>query len=803
MPAQAPKGMMERLKEVLRRGREEFGQYWEEGWGKVHGVYARLVDRVIRGEDPRSWRNEDYGDAELQDEYKDIYRLFWFIFGVRGAEGLSDRDVEKFREFLGRMREANSESEAAEIIREYEGKIKGLGIISLATWASIVHPGWFAPLWGNPRAHGGPRGVINSHSAPILGVDASIQSFDQYDEVLTRIRRAAREVGIDNMVEASFYLSMTQESAAQDFTVMVGNVAWSHSGWRGFDKEGYRKKDDYGFRFVKETGIAHEWWNFHDFDEEWYYGHLEWGERAPAKLKGGLILFVSRKIDDGEFYFVGFYGDAEIGEFNTGRRFTELLPEEYINDIQKLISEAEKYREYLEKLPGSEYVANIRAPKRRSVVFREYLKVEPQDLGVKKFGQWSFKYLDKNLAAELLRRARDQHELLLNEVGSEGERREVLRIIRAVDDVLRVLEYGWIGEMRRILEHKKQIILYGPPGTGKTWLARKFVEGAGGRSDFVTFHPSYSYEEFVEGLRPAPSASASGGGVEYVVEDGIFKRVAIKAICEALRHAGGEASGVAERVLTSINAIESGSLGYDEYAEGKRALWSRIESMSGDELRKIFSKAPRFYLVIDEINRGDVSKIFGELITLIEVDKRLGGENQIVVRLPYSKEPLAVPPNLYIIGTMNTADRSIALMDVALRRRFGFMELMPDYEVLEKELLDDDVPNDAKELRKLAIKVLRSINKRIKKEYDRDHQIGHSYFLKLKECEDKSGTEEVLKHIWYHEIVPLLQEYFYDSPEKLKEVLKGKFVRVEGGCPEFVEEEEFIRALKEVAEEVE
>ena len=335
-----------------------------------------------------------------------------------------------------------------------------------------------------------------------------------------------------------------------------------------------------------------------------------------------------------------------------------------------------------------------------------------------------------------------------------------------------------------------------------------------GRVEFVTFHPSYSYEEFVEGLKPIPAETTSSG-LKFIVEDGIFKKIAIRAICEALKSANNDLANIANEILKLLNKIEDRGLNEDEYnkyTEKKRELWNRIRELSEEKLRNLFANAPKFYLIIDEINRGDISRIFGELITLLEADKRLGEKNQIIATLPYSKEPFGVPPNLYIIGTMNTADRGIALIDIALRRRFGFIELMPSYKVLINELGIDNVKsekeaidkikswnkNELNDVKKLAVKVLYTINERIRKLYDRDHQIGHSYFLKLKESEN---AVETLKNIWYHEVIPLLQEYFYDDPKKLSKVLNGKFVEVKDDYYEFKEEDDFIEALKAVAKE--
>ena len=167
-----------------------------------------------------------------------------------------------------------------------------------------------------------------------------------------------------------------------------------------------------------------------------------------------------------------------------------------------------------------------------------------------------------------------------------------------------------------------------------------------------------------------------------------------------------------------------------------------------------FRDNKKYVLIIDEINRGNISKIFGELITLLEEDKRIGTTNHVTVSLPYTKEQFALPSNLYIIGTMNTSDKSIAQIDVALRRRFSFEEMMPSYEELGEI---DEIEVD---------KLLHKINKRVEFLLDRDHLIGHAYFVRVNTLEELISTMT-------NKIIPLLQEYFYGDNEKVGMVLGG------------------------------
>lgn len=232
------------------------------------------------------------------------------------------------------------------------------------------------------------------------------------------------------------------------------------------------------------------------------------------------------------------------------------------------------------------------------------------------------------------------------------------------------------------------------------------------RHAFVTFHQSFGYEEFVEGLRPVLSDDDKEA-VRYHIKNGVFKD-----ICERARRAPEH----------------------------------------------------RFAIVIDEINRGNISKIFGELITLIEADKREGMPNQVTVVLPYSGEPFTIPRNVDIIGTMNTADRSLALMDTALRRRFEFVSLPPEtrksegYPLAKADIVIGEHTVD-------VARILETINRRIELLYDRDHRIGHAYLTPLSSISDHQKRLATLGAIFQSKIIPLLEEYFFDDWRKIRLVL--------------------------------
>lgn len=471
-------------------------------------------------------------------------------------------------------------------------------------------------------------------------------------------------------------------------------------------------------------------------------------------------------------------------------------------------------------------------------------------------------------------------------------------------------------ETKPAMPNPTNLILYGPPGTGKTYrTAREAVrlcDGVAledqaevrarydtlveaGQIGFVTFHQSYAYEDFVEGLRPVtgsedPDSDESSAGFRLEPRKGIFREIA--ALADQSRRNAGRPKGYDlsgkqffkmslgragsedhiydaaiegnyivlgyggdidwadpkydeyQAIFDKWNELNPGTHGTDgnisqlwrfrssmnigdivivpdgnsnfraigeivddyefhesdhrEYNHRRAVRWLLVldeslpveaihdgkftmrscylmkhSKMKVEALSRLLpgnsvdpDAAPdQFVLIIDEINRANISKVFGELITLIEDDKRIGAENPMTVKLPYSGDTFGVPANLHIIGTMNTADRSIALLDTALRRRFTFTELMPDPEVLSEASLRTGVNLGA---------LLRTLNERIEYLFDREHQIGHAYFIR---CSSIADIHDTMRH----RVIPLLAEYFYEDWSKVALVLgdgegEGRFL---------------------------
>jgi len=449
-------------------------------------------------------------------------------------------------------------------------------------------------------------------------------------------------------------------------------------------------------------------------------------------------------------------------------------------------------------------------------------------------------------------------------------------------------------------------ILYGPPGTGKTYSLTKYAVAiienkkpeqideeiytagyqsvhkrfndyrAKGLIEFTTFHQSYSYEDFIEGIRPSMNDDEINGSLRYDIIPGAFQKFCENAQQKVISSVGiknllndnptvwkvslgGAGDNPIKKYCFDTHCIRIGWDDYPDYVEdidsvktdlsskaitilfdfeqgmkkgdlavslynqttidavgiitgdyendkslavyrrkrkvrwlftgktydisklnnnkvmtpstvyrlhriGSSDLLDSVKDLISKDL-KVEDTSRNHVFIIDEINRGNISKIFGELITLIEPEKRLGGQEEMKVLLPYSQRPFGVPSNVYILGTMNTADRSIALMDTALRRRFRFIEMMPDLEVLRR--LNDGEPLMIEDTDIDVLKMIAVMNKRIQLLYDREHTLGHAYFIELVRDNSVSNLASIFKN----RILPLLQEYFFDDIRKILLVL--------------------------------
>jgi 5-methylcytosine-specific restriction enzyme B len=416
------------------------------------------------------------------------------------------------------------------------------------------------------------------------------------------------------------------------------------------------------------------------------------------------------------------------------------------------------------------------------------------------------KIIDLSLQTELSENVKFSHPFPLNQIlfGPSGTGKTYNTINKALAIIEAVTEDALQKEDR--IELKKRFDAY--------------LES--GQIMFTTFHQNRSYEDFIEGVKPIKPQE--GNEVTYKVKKGIFRKICKKAKTKEVvldeiipdevnltadnfdivykKFANDvQKKGTIELKTLSIGKIfnlqitnkgvrtyphdgtgwnpiskkrimdwwlDSPEKGVDTYASVIASHIKKKYSLKMDNQVETIKQTKNYVLIIDEINRGDVSKIFGELITLIEDDKRLGEVEALKITLPYSKKSFGVPNNLYIIGTMNTAVRSVETLDIALRRRFSFVEMSPNYNLskLNTEIYGYSLSN-----------ILKTINKRIEKLLDKNHLIGHTYFLSVKTIDD-------LKETFQNKIIPLLQEYFFDDYGKIGLVLGSGFVAKDDSADE-------------------
>lgn len=684
-------------------------------------------------------------------------------------------------------------------------------------------------------------------------------------------KRLAKIKGIKTQLDRKTNNIVQNLNKRNDASILA-NITWNSNDWKSPSDD----KSNHGY--VRDGNIPGESWNFDkdnkSNDKDFIYGYAQFTKNPKVKNPPVIVFYSDNKI-------VGFYGDAEIGEYSKGERFLNLSGQKDLSFVLENKIYDIKNKGFLEDKDrigqiGFNYIQNNLTIIN---ILNEALSINPnQSSEIEKLKTWFINNTksdttkaDKNI--ELMSKTNNLNTILFGPPGTGKTYNTINEALKIVDPKF----YKINKDNREALNKRFKELLI------KKWDETK------GQIAFCTFHQSFSYEDFVEGIKPKVNEKKE---VYYKIENGVFKN-----ICE-----------LADSNLSTLKVKKEGKLSWDE-SKFSRARFYKLSlgnsqisedaeiyeycrdnnyiavgfgddmdftNLSETEIKEKFEEAkykessaqmlnyfihylkkdnyvlisngnqyvralgkvvgdyeynpnapirynhfrkvewvfvdenipieeiyevglsqrtiykidedklkPEFFvnkgqlyevnetvekdyvLIIDEINRGNVSSIFGELITLIETDKRAGKDEELEVILPYSKQPFKVPHNVHIIGTMNTADKSIEALDTALRRRFSFIEMPPKPKLIETESLSGEVNGvvDGINLKTL----LKTINKRIEKLIDKDHKIGHSYFLKVN---DKPS----LVHCFKNEVIPLLEEYFFGDYGKIGLVLGNSFI---------------------------
>ncbi len=590
----------------------------------------------------------------------------------------------------------------------------------------------------------------------------------------------------DFIYAVATYLNPNNNKSGEPINFILANITWNSKDWKEVSE------DTSGHSWVSKENIPHESWNF-DFDnyrneDGKIFGFAQFTNPPKVEGSNNLIIFYSKG------QIVGFYGKAqvlkELVNINDNESYNLIGDQEYSIVLETKIEDA-KEKGYLE--------------------------------GHERVGRIGFNYIqNSSTVLNILQEA-----LRLNPSQTEQIHKIIEWVETAPVTEKYIFEKAFNKEIKeQAMSFELNQILYGPPGTGKTYhtvlRAAQIIEypkkidsyqealtifktNLHEQIQFITFHQNYSYEDFIQGLRPD---TENDNQLTFHKKDGIFKVIADKAL-QNLKESEKPtaAKKTFEEVFNQfINPLVEGDLeeievkmkkvSYFITAVSERSIDFRKSSggtahtLSIGTLKKMYVaesvmdiqglspyysplldtllkmgrdssgkksevKKKNYVIIIDEINRANISRVFGELITLIEPDKRSHGTIPMEAKLP-SGDTFIVPSNLFIIGTMNTADKSIALLDIALRRRFEFEAMYPKYEIEGQEIYDVDI--------------LKKINEQIIKTKGHDFQIGHAYFM---------GENKDLVSRMNKKVIPLLLEYYMNDEKEVKGILQSAGLTVE------------------------